>query len=280
MTLSNAARLIGFVALLAVVGCSKSSDKSGPGDAPAKVAVKGTASDAKLTPSYFPTTNPPQPGPEDAVWGPKYRKYIMRSYNYKGSLAKNPQPDLTMRESTHSGKWVMPSKSELSHYGQNISVWVNDESGKTKSAIDNSRRVYRITDVGIEVGDSVGAGLAQDSWFYYWTPVAKWQGEWSENIQKGKLDRRVASFVESKGSNNGKSFVVVRIVRDNVDDRPGVYLSSLRRLWLMDGIGIVREEMYGSGTESPQLWRPAKQLIYEEWVGDVAPLAYLPRDAK
>lgn len=40
MTLHNTARLFVLVALLAVVGCSKSSDKSGPGDDPAKVTNK------------------------------------------------------------------------------------------------------------------------------------------------------------------------------------------------------------------------------------------------
>ena len=263
------------VLFIATAGCGGSNkDNKGSGGGPSS----GTSSGKAITKSYFPTTSTQE------------RQYIERRYQpvkYEGK----PKPELKqLAEKKYLGRWTEPTQAEKTKYGSDVLIWSSNEFYK--------RRAYRVSDVGVELEDSVGGTMVgrakRDDTFYFWKPLAKWgskPGEvWDAKIKEKSVDqtyalnRTYSALYESTVENDGKTCVVIAFTEHNIQQEQ----FQLRKYWLMDGVGIVRLELYESAVYAPghpkeedgKWWRPVQQLIFQEWKGDVAPLAYLPRDAK
>lgn len=263
------------ILLIATVGCggsNKNNKGSGGG------SKSGTSSDKAITKSYFPTTSTQE------------RQYIERRFEPVKHEGK-PKPDLKqLPEKKYLGRWTEPTQAEKTKYGSDALIWSSNGFFK--------RRAYRVSNVGVELEDSVGGTMVgranRDDYFYFWKPLVKWgavPGEvWDTKIKEKSVDqtyalnRTYSALYESTVENDGKTCVVIAFTEHNIQQEQ----FQLRKYWLMDGVGIVRLELYSSTAYAPghpkeedgKWWRPVQQLVFQEWKGDVAPLAYLPRDAK
>lgn len=277
MNSKNALPLL-IVLLIATAGCGGSNkDNKGSGGGPNNTGGSQSTTGKRLTKSYFPTTSTQE------------RQYIER--RLQPVKSGEPKPEMKpLPEKKYSGRWTEPTQAETTKYGSDVLIWSSNEFTK--------RRAYRVSDVGVELEDSVGGTMVgranRDDTFYFWKPLAKWgsmPGEvWDAKIKEKSVDqtyalnRTYSALYESTVENDGKTCAVIAFTEHNIQQQQ----FQLRKYWLMDGVGIVRLELYSSAVYAPghpkeeegKWWRPVQQLIFQEWKGDVAPLAYLPRDAK
>jgi len=254
--------LLGFVA-----GCSSKVEDSGkPKNADGtKGENRSKDNGARLTKDYFPITS----GQE--------RTFTQRGYTRKDY--KNPRPEIFVREEKWMGVWTTPNTSETKTYGRDCQVWKSDRIPKFPTG--PSRKYYRTTDQGVEIGDTYGTANPKHpgAGLTYWIALLKWDAKpgdsWTTEV--ALLKRTFTATFEKSVVFDGKQCASIVIVEENRDDN----LFHLNRYWLMSGVGLVKLESFGCDPRYYKAlagtWMPQNDRTFGEWKGDTQPLTFQDR---